>query len=143
MTDCLLTPHPTDPALCWCPVCNRTLPIRLLHAHRNCLVPPEPRPESERTILLCVCHGGCVNYGDRRPGYEMASVCQLDAPQSDKEPCRKKAMCSAYLRRVQFRGNECGPWQEWLALHPVKSDTMKPDKEDPDHGMVGPELPAR
>lgn len=111
MTDCRLVPHPTDPTLCWCETCKRTLPIRLIHAHRNCAVQtqPEPRPEAEQAALVEVCKT-CPEYGD--PLYPMAPVCQLDAPASDTEPCRKKAMVAAYLKRLQLRGGECGPWRE-------------------------------
>jgi len=117
MTDCTLTRHPTDPALCWCLACKHTLPIRLLHAHRNCLVQPEPRPEEEQAELVEVCKGGCPDYGDPAEGYEMAAVCQLDDPPAyiDTEPCRKKAMVAAYQKRVQFEGGECGPWLAMLS----------------------------
>ena len=57
----------------------------------------------------------CPRFGDKREGYEVAAVCQLDAiGLGDKEPCRKKTMVAAYLRRVQFRGGECEPWRERL-----------------------------
>ena len=68
MTDCVLVPNPTDPALCWCEACKRTLPVRLLHAHRNCLVQPEPRPEEEQAELIEICKT-CPDYGDPDPGY--------------------------------------------------------------------------
>ena len=116
MTDCLLA-RSTDPALCWCPTCKRTLPIRLLHAHRNCAVQPEPRPEEEQAALVEVCKGGCPDYGDPDPGYAWAPVCQLDAPPGDaeKEPCRKKNMVAAYQKRVRFPGGElCGKWKAYL-----------------------------
>ena len=116
MTDCILVIHPTDPALCWCLTCKRTLPIRLLHAHRNCLVQPEPRPEEEQAELVEVCKT-CPDYGDPDPGYAWAPVCQLDVPPGDaeKEPCRKKNMVAAYQKRVQFPGGECGPWLAMLS----------------------------
>ena len=133
MIDCVLLSHPTDPTLCWCPTCQRTLPVRLLHAHRNCAVQrewqsaedyrpiplmlaPDPRPEEEQAALVEVCKT-CPDYGDPAEGYEMAAVCQLDDPPAyiDTEPCRKKCMVAAYQRRVQEEGGElCGPWQKRL-----------------------------
>jgi hypothetical protein len=80
-----------------------------LWPRRQCKGKRERRSDDEKRALVAVCHT-CPNFGDKRPGYEFAAVCQLDAPSSDNEPCRKKAMVAAYLRRVDFRGGECTPW---------------------------------
>ena len=114
MTYCQLKSHPTDPTLCRCSVCKQEFSIRAIRATGQCLVQPDPRPEEEQAALVKVCKGGCLNYGDKTEGYEMAAVCQLDAPADSKEPCRKKAMVAAYQRRVQFPGDECGKWKEVL-----------------------------
>jgi len=141
MIDCLLIPHPTDPALCVCETCRRTLPIRLLHAHRNCIIPPTTRDAAERKALAALCQT-C----DRLGQVEGVPICGLDLPEANrrklagKESCAKAWLKRRYRERLEVVGGECDKWQEWLALHPAKSDTMKPDKEDPDHGMVGPEL---
>ncbi len=63
--------------------------------------------------------------GDPNPDYIFAPVCQLDAERAGwKEPCRKKAMVAAYLKRVQFKGGECEKWKAAMT-HPVDSDDPK------------------
>jgi len=110
MIDCALAPLPTDATRGTCPACDpegkRPIPI---HAHRNCRVPPEPRPESEWELLKAVCWQ-CPN---RRPELP-AFWCALDERQSSCVTGRAEA----YRRRLTQLGGECGPWQAALAGEP-------------------------
>jgi hypothetical protein len=123
MTDCLLLPHPTNPTLCWCESCQRTLPIRLLHARRNCRIPPVPRSEAEQAV----CEAACAEC-QRQGQIEGEPICGLDLAAINREKvadlnvCVKRALKERRRRRVAFREkNECGPFRAALAREEASS----------------------
>ena len=144
---CDLKPDPVRPGTVRCLHCGRAFPTRFQNVIVACHASHGHRNAAHPASLAAACQT-C----DRLGQVDGSPICGLDLPEANrrklagKESCAKAWLKRRYRERLEVVGGECDKWQEWLALHPVKDNTMKPEGhvvESPrtvSHGGPGTEL---